>query len=64
MKYDYKCLNKECEKFDIVFEITQSIKEDKLKTCEHCKKNTLERLITLTGGFNIKGIGVYKNGTY
>ena len=64
MKYDYKCLNKDCKKYDIIFEVTQSIKEDKLKTCECCKKDTLERLITKSSGFNLKGQGWYKNGTY
>lgn len=63
-KYDYKCLNKDCEKFDIIFEKTQSIKEDKLKTCECCKKDTLERLITSAPSFTLKGQGWYSNGTH
>ena len=63
-KYDYKCLNKDCDKYDVIFEVSQYIKEDKLTKCEHCKKDTLNRLITSAPSFTLKGQGWYKNGTY
>lgn len=61
--YDYKCSNKDCSNFDNIFEVRQSIKEDKLKKCSHCEKDTLEKQITKSN-FVLKGIGVYKNNTY
>lgn len=61
--YDYKCLNKDCNNFDKVFEVKQSIKDDKLKKCSCCEKETLEKQITKSN-FVLKGIGVYKNNTY
>lgn len=64
MKYDYVCRNQDCLNFNKVFEVNQSIKDDKLKNCNYCKKDTLERLITKNNGFSINGIGVYQKGTY
>jgi putative FmdB family regulatory protein len=63
-KYDYKCLNEKCKKFNIIFEVSQSIKEDKLKTCDYCKEDSLERLITGAQKFTLKGYDWYKNGTH
>lgn len=61
--YDYKCKNKNCECFDKLFEIKQSIKEDKLTQCLNCKEQTLEKQISKSS-FILKGVGVYKNSTY
>lgn len=46
MIYEYRCLNcnYECEH-------VQSIKDKPLKKCPSCKKNKLERLISVTSGF-------------
>lgn len=61
--YDYKCSNKDCSNFNNVFEVRQSIKEDKLKKCSNCEKDSLEKQVTKSN-FILKGIGVYKNNTY
>ena len=52
--YDYKCDN--CNHTQ---EHKQSIKEDKIKTCPMCMKETYQRLITGTN-FNLKGSGWFK----
>lgn len=41
--YNYKCHDKECNHD---FEIRQSIKDDKLKVCPKCNKETLEKVIS------------------
>ena len=52
--YDYKCSN--CghawEKF-------QSIKDNPIKKCPHCGKNTAQRLIGTGAGLIFKGSGFY-----
>lgn len=46
MIYEYRCNNCQHE-----FEAVQTIKEKPLKKCPSCKKNKLERLISVTTGF-------------
>lgn len=60
MIYKYKCLNNSCNHEE---KIKQSIKEDSIKICPLCKKETFNRVIEVSN-FVLKGIGVYKNGTY
>lgn len=60
MIYKYKCSNKEC---NLEKEIKQSIKEDSIKICPSCNKETFNRVIEVSN-FILKGVGVYKNGTY
>lgn len=60
-KYDYRCNNKECNHTE---EYTQKITEDKIRVCPKCLKETYERLITNTGGFNLKGSGWFNKGGY
>lgn len=60
--YDYKCFNEKCEKYDLVFEVKQSMKDDKLTVCEHCKTPSLERLITNKTSTIFSGNGWIKNG--
>ena len=52
--YEYKCNN--C---DHLFEIYQSMKDDKLTKCPECGKKTLRRLIGTGGGLIFKGSGFY-----
>ena len=52
--YEYKCDN--C---DHLFEIYQSMKDDKLTKCPECGKKTLRRLIGTGGGLIFKGSGFY-----
>lgn len=55
--YTYQC--KECE---VVFEATQSMKDDPLKDCPECEaKDSLKRIIVPAGGFRIYGRGVHKS---
>lgn len=65
INYIYACYNKECSDYKKEFSKLQSIKDDKLKVCDTCKKEELERLIQRpdTKNFKIGGIGVYENGT-
>jgi len=58
--YTYKCNNEKCDIHDIVFEVDQSMKEDTLTVCPDCKKTTLQKVITPSGGFRIGGAGVTK----
>lgn len=46
MRYTYKCANEECDIHDILFEVQQSIKDDKLTTCPDCNQETLQKVIT------------------
>ncbi|MBV6479424.1 MAG: hypothetical protein HGGPFJEG_02197 [Ignavibacteria bacterium] len=52
--YEYKC--SDCGHH---FEVFQSMKEDKLKTCPNCGKESLARLIGTGGGLIFKGSGFY-----
>lgn len=52
--YEYKCDN--C---DHLFEIYQSMKDDKLTKCPECGKDTLRRLIGTGSGLIFKGSGFY-----
>lgn len=52
--YEYEC--KAC---DHEFEIFQSMKDDTLKTCPECHKNTLKRKIGTGAGIIFKGGGFY-----
>ena len=53
--YEYKCDN--C---DYDFELFQSIKEEALKKCPKCGKNSLKKLISGGAGLIFKGTGFYK----
>lgn len=57
--YEYKC--KKCEHG---FEIVQKIKDDPLRQCPECKQESLQKIITSGGGFQLKGSGWYKTGGY
>ena len=52
--YDYKCSN--CGHH---FEVYQSMKDEKLKVCPNCGKESLTRLIGTGGGLIFKGSGFY-----
>lgn len=52
--YQYRCGDCGHE-----FEVIQSMKEDKLKTCPACGKETLQRLIGSGSGLIFKGSGFY-----
>lgn len=52
--YDYKC--SDCGHH---FEVFQSMKDEKLKKCPNCGKETLSRLIGTGGGLIFKGSGFY-----
>lgn len=52
--YEYKC--SDCSHH---FEVFQSMKEEKLKTCPQCGKDSLSRLIGTGGGLIFKGSGFY-----
>ncbi len=53
--YVYQCT--ECGN---EFETTQSMKDDPLKHCDKCDKDTLKRVIQPAGGFRIHGRGVHR----
>ena len=53
--YDYEC--KECNH---KFEAFQSMKDEALKTCPECGKDTLARLIGTGAGIIFKGSGFYE----
>jgi len=59
LTYTYRCI--EC---DHQFETKQSIKDDPLTDCPECGKPTLKKIITQTGGFQLKGSGWFKSGGY
>lgn len=52
--YEYEC--KDCSH---EFEIFQSMKDDTLKTCPECEKDTLKRKIGTGAGIIFKGDGFY-----
>ena len=52
--YDYKC-----ENCGHTFEIFQSMKDENLKKCPECGKETLKRLIGAGAGLIFKGSGFY-----
>lgn len=52
--YEYKC--DDCEH---LFEVYQSMKDDKLTKCPECGKETLRRLIGTGSGLIFKGSGFY-----
>jgi putative FmdB family regulatory protein len=54
--YEYLC--KSCNH---EFEITQSIKDDKLSVCPECQEHSLQRLISGGTSFTLKGGGWYKD---
>jgi putative FmdB family regulatory protein len=55
--YTYKC--KECEH---VFDIRQGMNDDRLTDCPECDKvDVLDKIITGTGGFQLKGKGWFGN---
>jgi putative FmdB family regulatory protein len=54
--YEYQC-----ESCSFFMEKVQSIKDDPLSDCPHCNKNCLKRLISVGGGFTLKGGGWYKD---
>lgn len=55
--YTYKC--SDCEH---QFDIRQKISDDKLTTCPECEKESLSKIITATGGFELKGKGWFGKG--
>ena len=59
MRYDY-----ECENCNHAFEINQGIKDEPLKKCPECKKNTLFKVISGGSGILWRGNGKYKNQYY
>ncbi len=52
--YDYKC-----SKCGHTWEKFQSIKDNPIKKCPHCGKNTAQRLIGTGAGLIFKGSGFY-----
>ncbi len=52
--YEYQCTN--C---GYLFEAFQSIKENPLKKCPRCNKDSLKRLISGGAGLIFKGTGFY-----
>jgi putative FmdB family regulatory protein len=54
--YEYRC--QECKQ---EFEQTQSVKEDPIKTCPKCGKDSAQRLIS-SGNFILRGGGWYADG--
>lgn len=62
MKYKYFCNNDQCTDYKKQFEVIQKITEDKLKTCNCCKEDKLEKVIEAPF-FKFTGVGVYSNGT-
>jgi putative FmdB family regulatory protein len=57
-KYTYKCTDKDCE---FEWEAEHSIKDDPIKICKKCEKETAKRMISKTS-FQLKGGGWYKDG--
>lgn len=49
----------ECNKCGYSFEILQSIKDDSLKKCPKCGKNSLKKIISGGAGLIFKGSGFY-----
>lgn len=65
MKYDYICRNKDCKNHDKIFEVNQKMSDNKLKKCEICEKETLERLITTAAPVSYSGLNwMSKGGSY
>ena len=64
MRYTYKCANEECDIHDILFEVQQSIKDDKLTTCPDCNQETLQKVITGVPGFRsvVNGLNRFRHG--
>lgn len=58
--YKYKCQNEKCNH---EFEIKQSIKDDKLKTCDKCKEDKLDR-VPQKSDFVLNGDGWFNKGGY
>ncbi len=58
--FTYNCGNEECDIHGIVFEVEMSMKESNLTTCPECKTESLQKVITPSGGFRIGGLGVHK----
>lgn len=52
--YEYKCSN--CGH---TFEILQSIKDEQLKRCLKCGKDTLQKMVSNIAGLIFKGSGYY-----
>ena len=60
MIYDYICKNEHCKK---EFEAEQSIKDEPLTECPHCKGlEGVQRLISSGTNFVLKGDGWYADG--
>lgn len=55
--YTYKCA--EC---DHEFDIVQRMSDNKLTDCPECEKESLEKIIRQTGGFELKGKGWFGKG--
>lgn len=60
--YDYTCINKECTDNGKVKEVMQKI-SDPAPKCEVCNEE-MQRMVSSSGGFQLKGTGWYKNGTH
>ena len=58
--FTYTCTNPKCIIHEKTFEVKQSMKDDALVSCTRCKKDTLKKVITSSGGFRIGGLGVHK----
>lgn len=60
--YTYRCSEEKCKhEFDIV----QKMSDDKLTDCPECKEEgSLEKIITATAGFQLKGNGWFNKGGY
>ena len=56
--YTYKCLG--CEK---VIDVVQRMSDDRLTECKECS-GELKKIITATGGFQLKGKGWFNKGGY
>lgn len=61
--YTYKCDNEECDIHGILLEVRQSMKDDPVKICPDCEKETFNRVIA-PSTFHLKGRGWYKTGGY
>lgn len=57
-KYDYECLNEDCDVE--TFEVNQKISDERLKECTKCN-GEVRRIITGGTGFVNKSGGFYKN---
>ena len=57
--YSYRC-----NKCKVEFDTVQRMSDDKLTRCKDCQTETLERIITSTNGFELKGKGWFKSGGY